>query len=160
MDHGKVSIQGFLQKKGYFNRYKKRYFYLERHLLKWGDKEGRPQKMVDLSQDGATRITINDEKIRQFKIHFFESAKAQKHTVFKMKADNKVQRDEWVAALKKAIEPFIQKNPEHSSQPMGSGSQVNTPITLTKLPINKMNLSKQRSITLNQITEQLVKSKE
>jgi hypothetical protein len=42
VDYAKVSIQGFLQKKGYFNRYKKRYFYLERHTLKWGDKEGRP----------------------------------------------------------------------------------------------------------------------
>ncbi len=46
--------------------------------------------MVDLSLDGATRITTNDEKIRNFKIHFYESSKAQKHTVFKLKADNKV----------------------------------------------------------------------
>ena len=76
IDPSKVSIQGFLQKKGYFNRYKKRYFYLERHVLKWGDKEGRPQKMVDLSEGGATRITTNDEKIRNFKIHFYENAKA------------------------------------------------------------------------------------
>ena len=75
-------------------------------MLKWGDKEGKPQKQVDLSEGGATRITTNDEKIRNFKIHFLESNKAQKHTVFGMKADNKVQRDEWVAALKKAIEPF------------------------------------------------------
>ncbi len=42
VDTTKVTIQGFLQKKGYFNRYKKRYFYLEKHLLKWGDKEGKP----------------------------------------------------------------------------------------------------------------------
>jgi hypothetical protein len=88
-----------------------------------------------------------------------------------MKADNKVQRDEWVAALKNAIEPFIIKSGDSgsNSSPLGVGglsngasqSQTVAPsITLTKLPANKMNLSKQRSITLNQITDQLVKSKE
>ena len=88
-----------------------------------------------------------------------------------MKADNKVQRDEWVAALKNAIEPFIIKSGESgsNSSPSGVGGLANgagqsqtvaPPITLTKLPTNKMNLSKQRSITLNQITDQLVKSKE
>ena len=76
IDATKVSIQGFLQKKGYFNRYKKRYFYLEKHLLKWGDKEGKPQKVSDLSEGGATRITTNDEKVRNFKIHFYENNKA------------------------------------------------------------------------------------
>jgi len=156
IDPSKVSIQGFLQKKGYFNRYKKRYFYLERHVLKWGDKEGRPQKMVDLSEGGATRITTNDEKIRNFKIHFYENVKAQKHTVFRMKADNKVQRDEWVAALKMAIEPFTPQKVGDgtNTSPVGCSFQGQTaPITLTKLPTNKMHLSKQRSITLNQITE-------
>ena len=74
--------------------------------MKWGDKEGKPEKMVDLSEGGSTKITTNDEKIRNFKIHFYENSKALKHTIFKLKADNKVQRDEWVAALKKAIEPF------------------------------------------------------
>ncbi len=58
--------------------------------MKWGDKEGRPQKVVDLSEGGATRITTNDEKIRNFKVHFFENSKAQKNTVFHLKADNKV----------------------------------------------------------------------
>jgi hypothetical protein len=87
-----------------------------------------------------------------------------------MKADNKVQRDEWVAALKNAIEPFIIKSGDSGSNSSPSGvcglangagqSTVPPPITLTKLPTNKMNLSKQRSITLNQITDQLVKSKE
>lgn len=76
IDPTKVSIQGFLQKKGYFNRYKKRYFCLEKHLLKWGDKEGKPQKVSDLSEGGATRITTNDEKVRNFKIHFYENNKA------------------------------------------------------------------------------------
>ena len=41
-----------------------------------------------------------------------------------MKADNKVQRDEWVAALKMAIEPFtLQKGTGDgtNASPVGSG---------------------------------------
>ena len=49
---------------------------MEKHLLKWGDKEGKLQKVSDLSEGGATRITTNDEKVRNFKIHFYENNRA------------------------------------------------------------------------------------
>ena len=44
-----------------------------------------------------------------------------------MKADNKVQRDEWVAALKNAIEPFTINSGESgsNSSPSGVGGLAN-----------------------------------
>jgi hypothetical protein len=37
-------------KKGRFYGSQKRYFYLEDFYLKYGDKEGKPRKCIDLSQ--------------------------------------------------------------------------------------------------------------
>ena len=50
VDHSKVTKQGILMKKGRFYGSQKRYFYLEDFYLKYGDKEGKPRKCIDLSQ--------------------------------------------------------------------------------------------------------------
>jgi hypothetical protein len=50
VDFSKVVKQGILMKKGRFYGSKKRYFYLEDFYLKYGDKEGKARKCIDLSQ--------------------------------------------------------------------------------------------------------------
>lgn len=50
VDLSKVTKQGILMKKGRFYGSQKRYFYLEDFYLKYGDKEGKARKCIDLSQ--------------------------------------------------------------------------------------------------------------
>ena len=88
-------------KKGRFYGSQKRYFYLEDFYLKYGDKEGKPRKIIDLSQGGGEQeVTLSDnsKKIRVLKLHCIDP-ETLKFTVLRLKAENKVERDEWVSLL-------------------------------------------------------------
>jgi hypothetical protein len=63
-------------KKGRFYGSKKRYFYLEDFYLKYGDKEGKARKCIDLSQgNGETEVMLSDnkKKVKVIKVHCVDS---------------------------------------------------------------------------------------
>lgn len=114
VDLSKVTKQGILMKKGRFYGSQKRYFYLEDFYLKYGDKEGKARKCIDLSQgNGEQEVTLSDnkKKIKILKIHCIDP-ESLKFTVLRLKAENKVERDEWVECIQRAIEPFSKRSPK------------------------------------------------
>lgn len=156
VDLSKVVKQGILMKKGRFYGSQKRYFYLEDFYLKYGDKEGKARKCIDLSQGGGEQeVTLSDnsKKIRVLKLHCIDP-ETQKFTVLRLKAENKVERDEWVSFLKKAIEPFTKKTTQKSIPEENKTPASNSSSQLKHL------INKQKSITLNQISEQILKNRE
>ena len=143
-------------KKGRFYGSKKRYFYLEDFYLKYGDKEGKVRKCIDLSLgEGQQEVTLSDntKKNRVLKLHCIDP-ETQKFTVLRLKAENKVERDEWVSLLKKAIEPFTKKSTQKSIV-----EEVKTPVSNTNSQLKHL-INKQKTITLNQISEQILKNRE
>lgn len=145
VDLSKVVKQGILMKKGRFYGSQKRYFYLEDFYLKYGDKEGKARKCIDLSQGGGEQeVTLSDnsKKIRVLKLHCIDP-ETQKFTVLRLKAENKVERDEWVSFLKKAIEPFTKKTTQKSIPEENKTPASNSSSQLKHL------INKQKSITLN-----------
>jgi hypothetical protein len=100
-------------KKGRFYGSKKRYFYLEDFYLKYGDKEGKARKCIDLSQGnngGSTEVTLSDnkKKVKVIKVHCVDPDTG-KFTLIRLKAENREERDEWFECLKRAIAPFAKK---------------------------------------------------
>jgi hypothetical protein len=63
--------------------------------------------------------------------------------VLRLKAENKVERDEWVSFLKKAIEPFTKKTTQKSIPEENKTPASNSSSQLKHL------INKQKSITLN-----------
>jgi len=61
IDPAKVTKEGLLKKKGnhlYSYRFKKKYFYLEEHLLKFGSVKGQPINQIDLSS-GMVEVAVS-----------------------------------------------------------------------------------------------------
>jgi hypothetical protein len=56
VDKSKVALEGYLKKKVRLFRYKKKYYYLEEHLLKYGDKEDKVKGYIDLSIGNKTEV--------------------------------------------------------------------------------------------------------
>ena len=151
VDAAKVQLEGFLFKKGsYLYKYRnnKKYFYLEEHMLKFGKKVGRPTNALDL-RVGDVEVSVDPKYKTQFKIILLSSK-----TKIKLKGENEQDRDKWVEALRKAIDLYGGQTPE-------GGSSLKSPFPRGGPQSNgKLGLYKQKSITLNQISEQLLKYKE
>ena len=156
VDLSKVVKQGILMKKGRFYGSQKRYFYLEDFYLKYGDKEGKARKCIDLSiGNGEQEVTLseNKKKTRVFKLHCIDPD-TQKFTLLRLKAETKGSRDEWVKLIQQAIEPYSKKAPKNLDNETISPSTVGNNNQLKHL------INKQKSITLNQISEQIIKNRE
>lgn len=96
-------MHGVLRKKGnhlYSYRFKKRFYYLEGHLLKFGSQKDSPINMIDLST-GMVEVTVSSQYRTQFKIVYHERGL---HDKLKLKAESEAERDEWVIALRKVTE--------------------------------------------------------
>ena len=82
--------------------------------LKYGDKEGagKVRKCIDLSKgEGEQEVIIPEVtkgKMKNFKLKAVDP-ETNKLTSFKLKAENKVERDEWVDFLRKALLPYSKK---------------------------------------------------
>jgi PH domain len=105
VDPSKVTREGYLRKKGnhlYSYRFKKKYFYLEEYLLKFGTSQDKPSQLIDLRVPN-TEVTVSSKYKTQFKIIY--SLKARKNKL-KLKADSESDRDQWVVALRKVVEQY------------------------------------------------------
>ncbi len=82
--------------------------------MKYGDKEGanKVRKCIDLSKgDGEQEVLLPEAakgKIKNFKLKAVDP-ETNKLATFRLKAENKVERDEWVEYLRKALIPYSKK---------------------------------------------------
>ena len=142
-------------KKGRFYGSQKRYFYLEDYYLKYGDKEGKARKCIDLSIGGGEQeVTLSKKKkkVTVIKLHCIDP-ETNKFTVLRLKAESKNERDEWISCLNQAIEPFTKKSPKQQVE------EIKTPVANTNSHLKHL-INKQKTITLNQISEQILKNRE
>lgn len=102
VDKSKVALEGYLRKKKNLIGYKKKYYYLEEHLLKYGDKEDKVKGYIDLSIGNMTKVQESSKYKTQFKVLYMDLHKGRQEKI-KLKAENKVQRDEWVNNLANVI---------------------------------------------------------
>jgi hypothetical protein len=74
IDQGKILKEGILRKKGnhlYSYRFKKKYYYLVDHYLKFGSVKGHPINQIDLST-GMVEVVVSSKYRTQFKIVYYE----------------------------------------------------------------------------------------
>jgi len=151
-----VTREGYLRKKGnhvYSYRFKKKYFYLEDHYLKFGSSQDRPHNQIDVGM-GHVEIAESQKYKTQFKIIFFVNGRRDK---LKLKADNEQDRNQWVESLRKVITKYASNN-ANSDQftPGGTPMQPSTGRLSRLWPFKSQNHAgklqmhhNQRNMTLN-----------